>query len=137
MRLALATRWRDTVGLVIEQRQRRRTNKLREAYQQLEDANQEMIRQKQEIEQTTQWLTQSIRYAKRIQYNILPDKAEMKQHLKNYFIVFRPKDIVGATSIGSRPFTTKLKSSLLPMVPGTVCRAPSLRLLAICYSTRL
>lgn len=85
----------DTVGLVMEQRQRKQTDKLREAYQQLEYANEEMIRQKQELEETAGWLTESIKYAKRIQQNILPDKADIRRSLGNYFIVFRPKDIVG------------------------------------------
>ncbi|MCA0428974.1 MAG: SpoIIE family protein phosphatase [Bacteroidetes bacterium] len=37
---------------------------------------------------------QSILYAKRIQYAILPPDNEINKYLKNYFIYYKPKDIV-------------------------------------------
>lgn len=47
------------------------------------------------IETKNSEITDSINYAKRIQYAILPDKAELDKHLGEYFIQYRPKDIVG------------------------------------------
>jgi len=93
--ISFATSLADSVGLVIEQKAKQQTDKLRLAYQQLEEANAEVLRQKSEMEEQATFLTESIRYAKRIQNNILPDKILLKQGLGNYFIVFRPRDIVG------------------------------------------
>jgi|GEM_PF-1318175 len=94
---AFATSLADTVALVMEQKERQLNTKLKQAYAQLEEANKEMIRQKQEIEETTQGLAQSIKYAKRIQTNILPAKEIMDRIIgkDNYFVVHRQRDQVG------------------------------------------
>jgi serine phosphatase RsbU (regulator of sigma subunit) len=46
------------------------------------------------IEQKNVETEQSIVYAKRIQFSILPPPGEIAQHLTNYFILYKPKDIV-------------------------------------------
>ena len=51
-----------------------------EAHSQLEEKNQEIL--------------DSIVYAKRIQSAILPPRSELDNHLKNGFVLFKPKDIV-------------------------------------------
>jgi serine phosphatase RsbU (regulator of sigma subunit) len=93
--ISFATSLAEAVTNVLEQKQRQQTDKLKQAFQQLEEMNAEVLRQKQEIEETASHMKESIRYAKRIQNNILPDKSILKRELGNYFIVFRPKDIVG------------------------------------------
>ncbi|MFN8921943.1 MAG: PAS domain-containing protein [Sphingobacteriia bacterium] len=85
----------ELVGLVLEQKERMLTDRLKEAYAELELKNHDIALQKAELEETTSWLKESIRYAKRIQQNILPSKAFMDEHLDNYFVVYRPKDVVG------------------------------------------
>jgi ligand-binding sensor domain-containing protein/serine phosphatase RsbU (regulator of sigma subunit) len=62
---------------------------------------QEITLQKYEIEQQRNEIlgqnndiTDSIRYAKRIQGAILPDEDELKLTLKDYFVLYQPKDIV-------------------------------------------
>ncbi len=85
----------DTIALVLEQHERLKTDKLKEAYSQLELINQEVIKQKEEIEENAKNLTESIKYAKRIQQNILPTKELLNSLFKNYFVIFRPRDIVG------------------------------------------
>lgn len=85
----------DTIALVLEQHERLKTDKLKEAYAQLELINQEVIKQKEEIEENAKNLTESIKYAKRIQQNILPTKEVLNSLFKNYFVIFRPRDIVG------------------------------------------
>lgn len=94
---AFATSLADTISLVLEQKERQLNSKLKQAYAQLEEANKEMIRQKQELEETTQGLAQSIKYAKRIQTNILPSKDYLDKHIgrDNYFFVHRQRDHVG------------------------------------------
>ncbi len=46
------------------------------------------------IELKNEETEQSIQYAKRIQYAILPPEEEINAYLKNYFILYKPKDIV-------------------------------------------
>lgn len=46
------------------------------------------------IQTANQSITDSIRYAKTIQHAILPDSSEIKQFLKDYFVLFHPKDLV-------------------------------------------
>jgi len=53
------------------------------------------IREKSEkIEQKQKLLLDSLRYAQRIQYAILPDKNELLPHFQEYFIVYRPQHFV-------------------------------------------
>jgi PAS domain S-box-containing protein len=92
---SFATSLADTVGLVLEQKERLVTDKIKLANTQLEEKNQEILRAKAEIEDQALHLTESIKYAKRIQTNILPAKELIDQYLENYFIVYRPRDIVG------------------------------------------
>ncbi len=46
------------------------------------------------IESKNKDITDSIKYAKHIQEAILPDKSYINQYLQNYFIFYKPKDIV-------------------------------------------
>lgn len=65
------------------------------------ERTEEVVRQKEEIENKNQELevlythvTDSIKYAKRIQEAILPPADMMKKYLPNSFVLFKPKDIV-------------------------------------------
>jgi serine phosphatase RsbU (regulator of sigma subunit)/HAMP domain-containing protein len=65
------------------------------------ERTEEVVRQKKEIEQKNNELeiiykhvTDSIRYAKRLQDAILPPDAVVKKYLPNSFVLFKPKDIV-------------------------------------------
>lgn len=51
-------------------------------------------KQKAEIELQNMEITDSINYAKRIQSSILPDITKLKDHFKDAFIIFHPRDIV-------------------------------------------
>ena len=50
--------------------------------------------QKEEIEEKNRDIVDSIKYAKRIQNTILPTDDFMDSLLENYFVIYRPKDIV-------------------------------------------
>lgn len=58
------------------------------------ERTEEVVRQKEEIELKNSEITASIRYAKRIQESILPDLGLVNKTLKDYFILYKPKDIV-------------------------------------------
>jgi serine phosphatase RsbU (regulator of sigma subunit)/tetratricopeptide (TPR) repeat protein len=54
----------------------------------------EVVKQKEIIEETNKHITDSIKYAKRIQEAFLPSENSISEHLKNAFILYKPKDIV-------------------------------------------
>jgi len=65
-----------------------------ELEQKVKDRTAEVVRQKEVIEIKNKHITDSIRYAKRIQNAILPRDNFVKQLLPNSFILYKPKDIV-------------------------------------------
>jgi PAS domain S-box-containing protein len=50
--------------------------------------------QQEKTEQTSKEVEESLRYAKRIQKTILPSKKDMDEVLDDYFVLYKPKDIV-------------------------------------------
>jgi len=60
---------------------------VKERTAELEESYHQIMEQKEEI-------TDSINYAKRIQEAILPRPEDIKKSLKEYFVLFKPKDIV-------------------------------------------
>lgn len=58
------------------------------------------------IEQKNKDITDSINYAKRIQEAILPNEEEMKEALHDYFVYYRPKDIVSGDLYWATTTTT-------------------------------
>lgn len=60
----------------------------------LEEKNLIINEQKSIVEEKNKEITDSINYAKRIQYALLANEAFLKQNIKNHFIFFKPKDIV-------------------------------------------
>ena len=65
-----------------------------ELEQKVKDRTAEVVQQKEVIEKKNKHITDSIRYAKRIQNAILPTDNYVKKLLPNSFILYRPKDIV-------------------------------------------
>ncbi|TAG00175.1 MAG: hypothetical protein EAZ44_09690 [Cytophagia bacterium] len=60
----------------------------------LQEANKEIEAQKDAIEEKNKHITDSIAYAQRIQQAILPLPDNMLQFIPDFFILFKPKDIV-------------------------------------------
>lgn len=54
----------------------------------------EVVKQKEIIEETNKHITDSIKYAKRIQEAFLPTEENVSTLLKNAFVLYKPKDIV-------------------------------------------
>ena len=67
-------------------------------YESLEDKvrvrTAEVLKQKAIIEEKNKDITDSIRYAKRIQKVILPATSSFRKNFNDYFILFKPRDIV-------------------------------------------
>lgn len=53
-----------------------------------------IVLQKENLETKNKEITDSITYAKRIQTAILPPDTAIKKHLKDFFILYLPKDVV-------------------------------------------
>lgn len=56
--------------------------------------NHELAKANKVIESKNKDITDSIKYAKHIQEASLPDKSQMDKFLKDYFVLYKPKDIV-------------------------------------------
>lgn len=87
-----------------------RTRKLQSENEKLEqvvnERTQEIVQQKNLVEEKNKEITDSIQYAKRIQSTLLAHNEFLKQHLAQHFVLFKPKDIVSgdfywATSAGA------------------------------------
>jgi sigma-B regulation protein RsbU (phosphoserine phosphatase) len=65
-----------------------------ELEQKVKDRTLKIEKQKEEIEEQKKHIMDSIYYARRIQNAILPSFSVIEKNLKNYFILYMPKDIV-------------------------------------------
>ncbi len=71
-----------------------RTKKLSESHEELNRMLETSQAQKLEIESKNNNITASINYANRIQQAILPSDAEFNEYFAEYFILYKPRDIV-------------------------------------------
>jgi serine phosphatase RsbU (regulator of sigma subunit) len=60
----------------------------------VEERTREIVVQKLEIENKREEILSSIRYAERIQRNLLPSESEMRKIFPESFVIYKPKDIV-------------------------------------------
>ena len=67
---------------------------LRQSQEEVLSQRDYIIEQHQVLKEKSTRLTDSIRYAKSIQQSILPGTKELNTILSNYFVIYRPKDIV-------------------------------------------
>jgi serine phosphatase RsbU (regulator of sigma subunit)/tetratricopeptide (TPR) repeat protein len=64
------------------------------AINKIRKAKKEILAQKALIEEKQKEILDSIHYARRIQYALLAGEQLLNQHLPEYFVLFRPKDVV-------------------------------------------
>ena len=64
------------------------------AYKKISKTNILLSRQKQIVEEKQKEILDSIHYAKRIQYALLASDHLLKKNLPEFFVLFRPKDVV-------------------------------------------
>jgi len=96
-------------GVVLE-----RTEEIQSQYEEIQSQNEEIQKQNNAIMSKNQLLTkknhqinQSIKAAKIIQEAILPFEQRMKQQLKDYFLIYRPKDVVSGDFYWMEQFEDK------------------------------
>ncbi len=76
-------------GIVLE-----RTSEIRKQRDDIEKKNEVLQKQKEEILKQKEEITSSIQYAQRIQRAIVPSESEAQKLLKDYFLLWKPRDIV-------------------------------------------
>jgi serine phosphatase RsbU (regulator of sigma subunit) len=99
----------------------------------------EVERQKDLVEEKQKEILDSIKYAKRIQNALLASKKLLDDHLPEYFIVFKPRDIVSgdfywATSVVRSPETGVGRTAGGPVAENRTSSS-ALFYLAVCDST--
>ena len=91
----------------LEQKVSIRTLELAERNEELKLQSEILVRQKSLLEEKQKEIIDSITYAKRIQYTLLAHTSLLEKHLPEFFILFKPKDIVSgdfywATKVGNK-----------------------------------
>ncbi len=78
-----------------KQRVEEANTRLLRQFREIQEARNAIASQKQQIDSKNQSLLAGIRYARDIQQALLPGRAEMERVLGSYFLVYKPRDIVG------------------------------------------
>ena len=94
--------------LVLKIRERNHRKFELELQKALNEKTREVIFQKEEIEKKNKDITDSIRYAKRIQDAILPELESLQKYLPDSFIFFQPRDIVSGDFYWFKSYGDKL-----------------------------
>jgi serine phosphatase RsbU (regulator of sigma subunit) len=84
----------DNLGLALLRMRNDLAENERLLEQKVVERTEEVVRQKEQIAHLYEAVTDSIKYAKRIQNSILPPDHLVKKHLPESFILYKPKDIV-------------------------------------------
>ncbi|HXU28330.1 MAG TPA: two-component regulator propeller domain-containing protein [Bacteroidia bacterium] len=79
---------------ILETKVKERTLQLSEANKELSEQKNEIETQKIQIEISHKKVSDSINYAQKIQYSILPSEEEIRNYVPDYFVYFQPKDII-------------------------------------------
>jgi serine phosphatase RsbU (regulator of sigma subunit) len=85
---------KDKVNRELEQKVRERTREISEQKEEIESQRDEIEAQRDLLFEQKKEITDSIGYAQRIQAAILPHKAYLDQVIHDYFVLFKPRDIV-------------------------------------------
>jgi tetratricopeptide (TPR) repeat protein len=86
---------------------------LQQYNEQLKRFNEEITEQKHIIEEKNRDILDSIKYAKRIQEAILPAEEVMAEQLSDFFVLYRPKDIVSGDFYWALPIEKNGRKRIL------------------------
>jgi serine phosphatase RsbU (regulator of sigma subunit) len=87
-------RLKDKVNRELEQKVQERTREISEQKEEIESQRDEIEAQRDLVFAQKKQITDSIGYAQRIQAAILPQPAYLKNILPEYFVLYKPRDIV-------------------------------------------
>lgn len=103
----------------------RSLNQSRKANKIIASQKLEVEHQKHMVEEKQKEIVDSINYAQRIQYALLANKSILDEHLKDYFLFFKPKDVVSgdfywASTLSNNTFALITADSTGHGVPGAI-----------------
>lgn len=78
----------------LKKRQRELENEIAKATGEIKTQKEEIEKSHQALMETHNEISDSIKYAERLQRAILPSANTINQHLKDHFVLFQPKDVV-------------------------------------------
>lgn len=108
----------------IKQKNKRLEEVVQERTKEIADQNTVLAKQKDEITAKTEDILDSIKYAKRLQNTILPSKEILGSYFNDYFVFYRPKDIVSGDFYWARKVNGKILWSAIDCtghgVPGAM-----------------
>ncbi len=84
----------NTLLTIQKQEIAEKNEELNQQNEEIRSQRDEIEKQKNKIEKIHKEVSQSIDYAQRIQTSILPDGKIMQKYLSDYFVFFKPKDVV-------------------------------------------
>jgi serine phosphatase RsbU (regulator of sigma subunit) len=87
-------RLKDKVNRELEQKVQERTREISEQKEEIEAQRDEIEAQRDLVFASKKEITDSIAYAQRIQAAILPHKSYLDKIIPEYFVLFKPRDIV-------------------------------------------
>lgn len=115
---------KDKVNRELEQKVQERTREIKEQKEEIESQRDEIEAQRDLVFDQKKEITDSINYAQRIQAAVLPHKAYMDDIMSEYFVLYKPRDIIS----GDFYWIKEVKKSLIVVaadctghgVPGAV-----------------
>lgn len=128
------TWWARTIGVIVilsliyaytRYRERALQARQKELKQKVNEATSEINQQKSLIEEKHKAITDSINYAERIQRSFLATKELLDENLKEYFVLYLPKDVVSgdfywASKLNDSNFALVTADSTGHGVPGAI-----------------
>lgn len=78
----------------LKRRQRELENEIKKATGEIQTQKEEIEKSHSELVETHHEISDSIKYAERLQRAILPSAQTISDHLKDHFVLFLPKDVV-------------------------------------------
>ncbi len=81
---------------------------LKQQNEELITLNEHIKKQRDKIEEAHDYITGSINYAKRIQQAMLPAKSTFEKNFSDFFILFKPRDIVSGDFYWAEQFENKI-----------------------------
>lgn len=108
----------------IKQKNKRLEEIVHDRTKEIADQNTVLAKQRDEITAKTEDILDSIKYAKRLQNTILPSQEILKKYFNDFFVFYRPKDIVSGDFYWARKINGKILWSAIDCtghgVPGAM-----------------
>lgn len=114
-----------SVGLIVWWNGRKLRARAQELQEEVRRATKEIVEQKKAVEEKHKEITDSINYAERIQRSFWATTEMLDKNLKDYFVFFRPKDVVSgdfywAGELNNGNFAFSCADSTGHGVPGAI-----------------